>query len=125
MTFHDHYPNNCPPSDAKPTANDVAFRFLSKDAASVTDKDFVSYYDMGKDQSCQARGLSIYTNEEGVAKAIKLIPGFRKRKIAKGVLEEHMGMLKNTPSTVENHHTWWVALNAPKAPESLFDLVSL
>jgi hypothetical protein len=124
MTFNDHYPQDCPPSDAKPTANNVAFRFLSKDAVSVTDKDFMSYYDKEKYQmSCQARGLSIYTNEEGVAKARNLIPGFKKRKVAKGILEPDMGMLKNTPSKIENHHTWWVALSPPKTPESLFNLV--
>ncbi len=125
MEFND-YPDDCPPYDARDTANyEVMFRFLGKNRQEVTIDDLKSYYDMGRadEDDCQGRGLSIYTSEEGVRKARKQVKGFKNKCVARGVLVEGMGRLKNTPGTVANHHTWWVASDAPREPITLFAYV--
>ena len=125
MEFND-YPNSCPPHDARDTADDeIVFRFLGKNRQEVTLDDLKSYYDMGivDRDHCQGRGLSIYTNEEGVRQTRRQVKGFKNRFVARGVLVEGMGRLKNTPGQIPNHHTWWVASDAPQEPISLFSFV--
>lgn len=120
----DNYPESCPPSDAYETTNHTVYRFLNKNESAVSLSAFRSYYDMGKTTSdpCQERGLSVFTTEEGVKQALRQVRGFRGRKVAKGILGEGMGKLKNTPRNMPNHHTWWLASDAPNEPVELFSI---
>ncbi|MET9265498.1 hypothetical protein [Amycolatopsis sp. NPDC004079] len=59
------------------------------------------------EQECAASGLSVFSTLDEAEAARKAIPGFRKRKVAKGDIAS-LGLIKDTPShTSKGHQTWW------------------
>jgi hypothetical protein len=111
-------PENCPPGDAQP-AEGTFFRFVKDDPPSR--RDFVRPIDLpgasarhGPDERCEASALSLFADQEDVQKARALIPGFGKKKVARGELAPHMGVLKHTAPPIaeqpvfESHHDWWM-----------------
>lgn len=122
MTF-DSFPPNCPPEDANDTNNDTVYRFIDGKHNAPKARDFESYAQLDRNFSCQGHGLSIFPTLESIAEMREEIPPMRKKRVAEGKLNEGMGKLKNTPGTVKDHHTWWLATDAPHQPEELFRLV--
>ena len=124
MNFTD-YPSSCPPQDSNETDGQTVYRFVKAKRTTVLPEDFKSYYEMNRPCSdvCQCRGLSVYTTKEGVAKTRAQVPGFKKKRVARGELVEGTGRVKNTPGKIKNHHTLWVANDAPRNIVDLFELV--
>lgn len=80
---------------------------------------------MTTQEQCLSHGLSIYTTPDGVRKARKIVKGFSKKPVVKGILAKGMGKLKNTPRAIKDHHTWWLASDAPEEPETLFTIENI
>jgi hypothetical protein len=128
-SWPDDLPEGCPPGDATP-ADGLFYRFMNKSEPS--EKDFVRPIDRPNadfpaEQQCEASALSLYADLDDVALAQKLIPGFRKKKVAQGKLESQMGVVKNTPSEYEgvrlnSHHDWWLPVDYTTLPP--FSLVT-
>lgn len=116
-------PEGCPPEDAKPGSG-WFFRFVNKNP--VTAKDFIRPIDRpnadyADDERCSASALSLFADADDVTLAQKLVPGFKKRKVAQGELTPRMGVIKNTPMNVDgtrftSHYDWWVAADYTDLP---------
>jgi hypothetical protein len=116
MRFCEHLPPGCPPLDASSPKIEV---YCLVDGDPPTEEDFRSLKERRPNQPfnfdhdptlvCQACGLSVYTDVKGVELAKQVSRSLQKKKIAKGVLSEETGKIKNTPSqnTGDTHHTWW------------------
>lgn len=128
MEFREHLPTNCPPSDAISPKLEV---YCLVDGDNPTDNDFLSlkerrpsktFHDVILD--CQACGLSVFPDLEGIELAKKISRQLRKKKLAKGILSQDSGRIKNTPSknTGDSHHTWWP--NRDIDPCALFSVIS-
>jgi len=133
MPWPKHLPDGCPPANAKPVAGSV-YRFVDNDPPDADD--FLSWREQNPSQTCrssltecQTFGLSVFTTEKGVCTALRRSPFLRKKKPALGTLTSEFGVILNTPSqgkngkgTGENHHTWWVSLNAEPWKVGSFDI---
>ena len=105
-----HYPKNCPPNHSVPASGDV-YRFIN--GTTPKDKDFKSYYELGREFTCQARGLSVYITLEDCLAAVGAIPALKKKCIAKAELLQSHGVIAPTPSrNTQNHNTFWSLVNA-------------
>jgi hypothetical protein len=127
MQFRDHLPPNCPPSDATASAIEV---YCLVDSDPPTDNDFLSLKERSPDKNfsepkleCQASGLSVFTDREGVELARRVSRRLRKKMVAKGYFSESSGKIKRTPSqnTGDTHHTWWPFQNID--PGALFKVI--
>jgi hypothetical protein len=124
MDFPDYFPSDCPPQAAIAAAG-IVFRFVKADPPTAAD--FLSYFELGKTLSdkrleYQFCGLSVYA--AGVLQAQAMVPGMRKRKVAKGRLGSEWGRLMNTPGAISEHHTWWLPKGS-RGIEQLFVVVSI
>src|SRR3954464_8152343 len=94
MTWADHFPPDCPGSDAVPAEGQV-WRLVR--SAPPREADFKSNKlqqprkDWG-DQECEACGLSVYRTEGDAARVRELTPAFRKRLVASGTLTANHGV---------------------------------
>jgi len=105
-----HYPKDCPPNNAVPVSGDT-YRFT--DRAIPKEKDFKSYYELGREDTCQARGLSVYITLEDCIIAAKAVPALKRKHIAKAELLQNHGVIAPTPSKNNyNHNTFWSLVNA-------------
>lgn len=119
MPYPEHFPEGCPPADSD-TATGEIYRFISKKHDKPMPEDFRSWREQnpgktisGDITECQACGLSVYTCYDEVKRLTPLIPKLRKMKLAKGVFNEGMGRIKNTPSLNSKlHYTWWIPKNS-------------
>lgn len=128
MEFRDHLPPKCPPSDANSRKMEV---YYLVDSDQPTEKDFLSFKERRPEKefdddilACQSCGLSVYTDCSGIELAKKVSRSLKKKKLAKGMLSENSGKIKNTPSrnTGDTHHTWWP--NRDLNAHQLFSIVS-
>lgn len=108
MTTFAGYPPNCPPSTAHAPKGQVVYRVTSGPPPAA--QDFLSYVEMGRQvspaKSCQARGLSVYTNKADAQNRARLYGGTH---IAEATLDGTDGLIVSTPNqrTPDSHHTWW------------------
>lgn len=110
MNWPNYYPENCPPDDAEKPSG-LVFRFTYK--AKSSRADFKPYHREGKEwkndcQTCQACGISVYTDLNEVLRVQKRTPAARNKFIARYEVNENDGLIKNTPGNSPNHHTWWI-----------------
>lgn len=116
-------PEGCPPSDAT-SADGVFFRFINKNTPSA--RDFVRPVDRPNanyppEERCEASAISLFAGADDVTLAQRLIPGFKKKKVAQGKLSPRMGVIKNTPmdyegTRFESHHDWWMTAEYTDVP---------
>lgn len=111
MQWPEFFPDNCPPPHAFPTKGEV-FRFVKNDPPKL--KDFYSHRQNQPNRNfdkpeCVVCGISVFRNIEDVLSVKRIVPAFKKRKIAEGALERFMGKMLNTPSyNADSHCTWWI-----------------
>lgn len=108
MTKFAGYPANCPPPAAVTPNGQAVYRVTSGPPPAA--QDFLSYVEMGRRvsgaKSCQARGLSVYTDKADAQNRAKLYGGTY---IAEATLSGTDGLVAPTPNqlTPDSHHTWW------------------
>ena len=111
MDWPAHYPENCPPRDARP-AGGLAYR-LTHDPVEL--EDFLSLRERKPEirlpdpiQECRASGLSVFRDIEDARRLRRRVPHFRNKQnaIAVGQLSPEFGLMKATYS--RSHCTWWV-----------------
>jgi hypothetical protein len=131
MNFPGHLPPDCPPSDAVSPCIEV---YCLVDGDPPVETDFQSLNERNPNQAlrfnsdqvliCQAFGLSVFTDLQGIELAKKVSRSLRKKKVAKADLSEESGKIKNTPSqrTGDTHHTWWPSSDIK--PWMLFHVMS-
>lgn len=107
MEWPEHFPQGCPPPDAM-DAEGPFFRIVTSDPP--TEGDFKTHWELGREgPPCLRHGLSGFRTFDEVALFREVIPGFRKRRVARAELKPELGKLKNTPTkNSKGHHTWWV-----------------
>lgn len=112
-SFNPGFPAICPPSDAKPVDTEV-FRLVMQDYPSAND--FLSHREIGKRcecDECECWGLSVWCSRPAVDHALKVIPYFRKKCIAKGRVAKSNGVIKHTPTNKQPcHYTFWKDKNS-------------
>ena len=118
MEWPHFYPENCPPMNTKPASGKV-YRLVRNDP--VQAEDFRAFFEENPrwfrnkptTTVCKGCGLSVYTDLQDI-KQLKdrYKRKFGKYKIAEGELDAKFGMIQNTPSKEESHHTWWVPVKA-------------
>lgn len=120
-SWPDHYPNECPPSEAKePDCN--LFRFTNR--KNPNERDFKSYYEIHTnkewgDKACIARGLSVFCSMSDCIAMKAAIPAMKKKYISVAtILPNGSGLVVQTPSqNSERHHTFWTKLSHEKLKE--------
>ncbi|MDD5214773.1 MAG: hypothetical protein PHQ03_04425 [Methylococcales bacterium] len=118
--FPEYYPEKCPPSQAKDVEGEI-FRFTTRNTPHH--RDFLSHYELGIGEGCQAMGLSVFLSIEACEEMKDKVPAMRKKKIASADLNSKHGRFAHTPSTNSKRHmTWWVSSNL-KEPWTLFSNV--
>ena len=83
------------------------------------------------EELCAHAALSIFADVADIPIAKEFVPGFKNRKIARAVLQPHMGVVLNTPSklplhpnvVLKSHHDWWVYVSFN--PISAFQVIGL
>ncbi len=108
MEWPDYFPTGCPPADAANVSGPF-FRLVRDDPP--RGEDFKTNWDLGREYGppCLRHGLSGFLTLDDATQARAVIPGFRRRRIARGALTPDLGKLKHTPTKTSNgHHTWWV-----------------
>ncbi|WBB52419.1 hypothetical protein [Verrucosispora sp. WMMD573] len=127
----DDLPEQCPPAAAAPASGDY-YRVVK--ALPLTKRDFRRPRDLPRtepfapNKMCQASALSLYGNLTDAQRAIVLVPGFRKRRLAVGTLSPICGVTQVTPSRpphtheiLKSHTSWWFPTNIE--PSSFFEAV--
>lgn len=120
----DHFPENCPPTEAQQTAVDV-YRVAVN--SPPNHEDFMTYKEEGKrynkTNECLACGLSVFKNISDVHTMLQNVPMMRKkiRYILKGNITGESGVVGDTPKHYKSHATWW--LYSGLAPEEHFVLL--
>jgi hypothetical protein len=127
----DDLPEQCPPAAAVPASGGY-YRVVK--TLPLTERDFRRPRDLPRtepfppDKMCQASALSLYGDLTDAQRALVLVPGFRKRRLAVGTLNPICGVTQVTPSRpphtpeiLKSHTSWWVPTNI--APNSLFEAV--
>ncbi|CAI8817996.1 conserved hypothetical protein [Brevibacillus sp. IT-7CA2] len=111
MFWDDHFPDQCPPIDAR-CEEMIVYRLTKQKQPGK--EDFLSHKMRypSRDFSpldCQACGLSVHTDYEDVLKLKNRLPALRKFHISIGRIFKDSGVVKETPSKNEKSHvTWWV-----------------
>ncbi len=105
------FPPNCPPKDAEAVRRDV-YRFVEADPPAGSD--FVPVLLLRPEacigKECECAGLSVFTDIADAARQRRRFKGFRRRKVARGIIEPAHGVSKPTPREhCVSHVTWWVA----------------
>lgn len=117
MNYREELPKGCPPLDSMDISSDLDVLRLTK-SIPPTDGDFMSQRAEKPDakfqvDECQARGLSVFTEQKDATNALKL-PALKGRHICKIKLMAGSGKIKQTGRP--SHHTWW--------PYKDFDILS-
>lgn len=126
MQWPNFFPDNCPPSTAFP-ANGKVYRFVKKDPPKH--KDFYSHRQNQPNRNfnaeeCVVCGISVFKDIEDALSVKRIIPAFKKRKIAEGTVKRFMGKMLHTPSNnADSHHTWWIPDNTD--PSSAFVCIKI
>lgn len=128
MSYPDFFPENCPPSESNAASGEF-FRFINKANTSPQEDDFLPWIKEFPSRQyyvtkCQACGTSVFPSLDAINNMLDEVPGLRKKKVARGVLNGDLGKIKNTPSQQEkSHHTWWI----PKGSEpwKLFEIIDI
>ena len=124
MEWSKHFPDSCPPDDAKSMTITV-YRFLEE--REIKPEHFLTVRELSPhrkfspaEKECRACSLSVFTSREEVVRLQRTVPRWRKP-AAIGNLEPDSGKLKHTPSPGKNntHHSWWVPTEIK--PWSLFN----
>ena len=108
MSYREDLPKGCPPLDAQDITAELTVIRLTK-SLPPTGTDFISQRAEKPDATfrvdeCQARGLSVFTENNDAINALKL-PALRGRHACKLKLKSGAGKIKQTSSP--SHHTWW------------------
>ena len=121
MDWPAHFPDDCPPDDAKP-ATGAAYRLTHNPFES---RDFWTKREEHPEKrfpdpirECQANGLSIFRNVEDAKKLRRRVAYFRNNKnaIAVGHLSPELGVTKSTgPDHRSSHCSWWVPVGVDRA----------
>lgn len=121
MDWPTHFPDNCPPEDAKPAAG-TAYRLTHNP---FEPRDFWTKREMHPEKrfsdpitECQANGLSIFRNIEDAKRLRRTVPYFRNETnaIAVGSLSPELGVTKPTrPDHPSSHCSWWVPVGVDRA----------
>ena len=109
-TWPDFFPEGCPPAEAMP-ATGVVLRVVASDPP--TAQDFIAWCvehgGLSKNQPCKSCGVSVFDDMDDVRHLQRRVPAYRDRPIAKGDLQESMGVTKPTPSSARrSHRSWWL-----------------
>ncbi len=129
IEWPNHYPEQCPPSTAEKVSGKI-YRFTNR--TNPKHKDFLSYYERYPkndwpegEKACNARGLSVYANEEDCNVAAASNPALRKKRLCVAELPKEAGVVADTPSkNNRNHKTLWSLLCAQELV-NFFDPVEL
>ena len=110
-SFPDHFPPQCPFSEATEVDNMVVYRRTGH--KNLTDADFKTHYEKHPnryEKDCMARGLSVYTNKQDLyGDAQEKTGAMRKKKfIIEIQLNPSLGKIHNTSRNGDSHHTWWM-----------------
>lgn len=115
MQWPDHFPQNCPPEDAREPSEQV-YRLISQDSPTPEDFKTVREQNPGRpfpenEKECRACAVSVYTSIDDLSRINRRTGRFRNAKVAVGNLTSELGQIKHTPSPPEknnSHHSWWV-----------------
>jgi hypothetical protein len=74
-----------------------------------------------EDDPCALCALSVLGDPDEIPVFQDLIPGFKKRAVARGDISAADGVVKNSPiescePPITSHHDWWVPLDIDPAP---------
>ena len=119
----DFYPDNCPPAEAEPASGTV-YRLVRHNPPQV--EDFKSAFEEDPKQFTHISmvkrcGLSVHKDLQDSERLKKRIRKFKNRQIAQGRLNPTLGMIKQTPSLEQSHHSLWVPLEAE--PWLVFNII--
>ncbi len=127
MVWSHHCPEDCPFEDAIEPSFEV-YRLVKNNPPSS--KDFLSRREMRPQEKfekselyCQACGTSVYRDIKDIELKKSLHRGFRRTKIAVGMLTPDLGLIKNTKceEIEDSHHTFWFPENSE--PWIVFEIV--
>lgn len=123
MRWPDFYPADCPPAEAVPASGTV-YRLVKHDPARA--EDFKSVFEDNPRRfknrpTIKNCGLSVHRDSQDSERLKKRVRIFKSRRIAEGKVNPTLGVILNTPSKEESHHTWWVPLGAE--PWLVFDVI--
>lgn len=116
MIWPDHFPDNCPPEDAK-AGNNPIYVMINENINLGTnfDSSWIRYSDKREENiKCQLCGLSVSVSIEDCERSKRRVKALRNKKILVSCFEYPVGVIKNTP--LENspkHHTWWIPSTCP------------
>lgn len=123
--YPDHFPDGCPPENAKPMEIKV-YRLIKGEK--IDNTDFKSFFEEGLDARSpkfpfMEYGLSVNPNYDELKTYWRGNGALKKRfkNIGGGITYKQTGVVKPTPTKQQkNHHTWWLAKEAK--PESYFTI---
>lgn len=118
-------PEDCPPRDAGAALGRI-FRFVQGEPPGRDD--MRSWAELGRSagqgSECQCCALSVLVDEADIAKARKVVPLFRKRKVAVAEFAPGQGRIKQTGNN-EWHHSLWVEVSIEESVHQQFQVVAL
>ncbi len=117
------FPANCPPPDAVAIVR-VVHRFVDHDPPTAADFEPVLLSGRGftPERTCDAAGLSVFSDPVHAGNYRRRYKGFRRRRLARGTIQKHHGLTKDTPSEIcPSHVTWWVPEGI--AAEAMFTVI--
>jgi hypothetical protein len=105
----DHYPEACPPDNAKSKDIEPVYRLTLN--YPPTDEDFLSHKELRKsyppELECKACAISVFSNLNQIEKAKKKIVLFKnKGHIVKGKIAKETGVVSEPDH--KSHISWWV-----------------
>lgn len=116
--FPDHWPENCPPSDATDNDRTIVFRITSQ--KELSDAYFQCYEEMGKKYrgkpSCRGHSLSVLRDFETVCHFANVFPRLGTF-VSRGTLPKGSGV--HLITSKDGHISWWPSLGTERA--SLFE----
>ena len=118
LTWPDFYPENCPPAEAEPASGTV-YRLVQHHPAQVQDFKTPFEENPGRFDSkptIKNCGLSVQKDPQDSERLRERLKNrarkFKNSQIAEGRLNPTLGMIKQTPSLEQSHHSLWVPLEA-------------
>jgi hypothetical protein len=116
MSYRESLPVGCPPETAEEIETGrVVFRLVRSSPPTL--QDFNSQR-AEKPESvfagvteCQARGVSVFTNQRDAESKARKLPSLRNRLVCRVSLQAGAGRLQ--PTFQPSHHTWWPLASFP------------
>jgi len=110
-SFDPEIPEGCPPADATQGQTTV-YRALK--GRTPRAEDFLSDIRAQRRDAdparCMCWGCSVWTDEQAVTHALKILPFFKRKSIATGIIDAEDGAIKHTPTNNQvDHFTFWKA----------------